>query len=314
MSMDNLEKMISVSKGIRADIHDKTRNEIEGTNIRNEKKSRELKMTKKGKAVVTAFLVSVAGWIGVGQLKDYKYQKDIDKYNESVLMVVPPENLKFDDKEKEESVEYLSAVFSYLNDELTENEIEERKETIDKYVRTGKAIEIEEKVMSRQLDLAKKMGDAEAIEKNNSKETELIFYNNIDDNKGFRISGVQGEYYPIEGIRIFENDVPNNLIESAKDCIKYDDMNWGSLDKDERVQVGIEIAEHTETLMNEHYIITDKGIERINNDDFKNLAKKYNEIEKEKSEKQREDIYEKYGISVEKMSDELHIDDETRGV
>lgn len=310
MSRDNLEKMISVSRGIRADIHDETRTEIEGLKNRNSKKSDNLKMTKRGKAMLTAFLVSVTGWIGVGQLKEYKYQKDIDKYNESVLMLVPPENLKFNEEDKMKSVRYLSAVDKYLNGDLDENEEKQCEDIIYNTVVTGDAIELEEKVMARQLDIAKKLGDAKSIDEHDSKDTELTFYNNVGEDNGFRISGVTGEYYPVEGLRIFENDVPKNLINSAKDCIKYGDMNWSNMDRDECVEVGIQIAQNTETLMNEHYIITDKGIERINNKDFKELAEEYNEKEKEKSEKQRESIYNKYGVSVEKMSDIINTDDD----
>ncbi len=310
MSRDNLEKMISVSKGIRADIHDETRAEINGENKQKHRKSNKVKMTQRGKAVAAAFLVSVAGWIGVGHVKEYKYQKNIDKYNEDTLMIVPPTNLQFDEKEKEESIEYLSSVFSYLNDDLSDIEKEERTDIIERYVSSGKAIELEEKVMARKLDIAKKLGDAKNIDRSNSKETEIIFYNTYEEGKSFRISGVSEEHYKIEGLRIFENDVPDNLIEAAKDCIKYKNKDWGFADKDECVQVGIQIAKNTETMMNEHYIITDDGIERINNDDFKDLVEEYNVEADKKTAKEREDFYNEYGYVGKKVSNAIEIDEQ----
>ncbi len=310
MNRDNLEKMISVSKGIRADIHDETRAEINGDNKTKHRKTNKVKMTTKGKAVATAFLVSIAGWIGVGHVKEYKYQKAIDKYNEETLMIVPPKNLKLEEEEQKKSVEYLSAVFSYLNDDLTESEKEERTEIIDKYVCSGEAIELEEKVMARQLDIAKKLGDAKHIDRDDLKETKLKFYNSHEYGKEFTISGVSTEHYKVQGLQIFENDVPDNLIQAAKDCINYRNRDWGFVDKEERVEVGIQIAKNTETMMNEHYVITDDGIERINNSDFKDLVEEYNDKADKKTAKQREEFYNEYGFVGEKVSNRIEIDEQ----
>lgn len=305
------EKMISASKGIRAEIHDKTRKEIEITNQKNPnvKPNKTHNKLRKGRALATAFVLSISGWIGVGQVKDYKYQKDIDKHNDGTIMLVPPENFKFDKDEQREATEYLTAAFSYSRDDITESEKEKYADTIDEYVRTGKAIELEKNVMTRQLDIAKKIGDSKSIDGYDRQQTKLTFYNEPGEAKGFRISGVDGEYYQIEGVRIFENDVPKNLINSARDYYKYSDTNWGNMNRNERIEVGIQIAENTETLMNDHYVITKNGIERVNNKDFKQLAEEYNDKEKKKSAETRQKVYDEYGYVGKEEVAQLRADD-----
>ena len=140
----NKEKMISSSKAIRAAIHDETRKEIES--LRKVNPRTETKKThtlKKKNAIATAFVLSISGWIGVGHVREFNYQRAIDKHNDGTIMLVPPENLNFEEEERKEAAEYLAAAFAYSESDISESEKEKYADTIDNYVKTGKAIRLE---------------------------------------------------------------------------------------------------------------------------------------------------------------------------
>lgn len=288
MNKFNQEYSKFESRAIRQMYFDNTQKEINEALKEKEtnNKAQTSRKLKKGRALLTAFVISAAGWIGVGHVKEYKYQKDIDKYNENMLMLVPSDDLNMTKDDRDDATQYLTAVFEYQDNDISDEEKSNYENIIDGYVASGKAIKLEEQILTKKLDLAKKVSSYKAIDKKyDTQKTTLSFYDEPGDPDGFHISGVQGEAYPIEGWHIISNDVPDNLIKSAKDCMKYKNYDWGTMEKDERVEVGVKIGKHTETLLNEHYIINKKGIKRINSEDYQDLLEDY---KKEDAKKTRE--------------------------
>lgn len=238
------------------------------------------KFTTRGKALIFAMLMGL-GWAAKKPIEDIKYQIDIDKNNKAVLMLEPSDSVELSPEQRKQAIEFLTAAFEYKDGKVSKEEMKQNSDIIDNYVKNGDAINLAQKIMTQKLDFARRNGELsyENIDEKNT-ETEINFFKDFEGGSGFRIDGVKGETYSIYNLPILENKIPRNLKKVAKDCLKYRDTNWKKYDKDKRIKIGCELAEHIETMMNENYLmdenkILNKGIKRINDEDAERVSSNY---------------------------------------
>ena len=259
---------------------------------------KEKRETKNNNRKITRNLIIALGAsglliIGAPIAKNVKYQRDIDKENAEFMTIVP-DNIKISEKEREDTKKYLKAVDDYLNNsEITWQQKSEAENIIVEFMVSDEGKKVAESVAYTKINQAKMYGDYEYFEYENGTDDVYWINDRVENEKGFRINGVDNSTYSTK-YQLFTKKIPKNLAALTEDILDYGDWK----DKEQCIKDGINLGTDLETVMYEYYLLDEKGnINRVNEKDFDDKKEEYKEKIKEEDDKQREDIYEKYGIA-----------------